>query len=153
MSGKWMSGAVRILADPVPQAAKGSNSTGFPVSILAIWSLSNDYTALTAPGNPVYVVSAMFDTYQQLLDWYPDLDTAEGIRAAIHVHHDQKPEQPQGLNLDPVKLQAARTALTAQVKNHPCGIDAERCRSFVVAPGGCRNEHPSLPRAWRRLTT
>lgn len=90
--------------------------------------------ATVAPGEPVYVVSAMFDTHQQLLAWYPDPDTAERIRAAMQTHHDQKPEQPEWLNLGPVELQAARTTLTDWVAKHPCGIDAERCRGFVAGP-------------------
>ncbi len=90
--------------------------------------------ALVASGDPAYVMSAQFDTHQQLLGWYPDPDTAERIRAAMLAHHDQKPEQPEWLNLGAVELQAARTALTAWVAKHPCGINAERCRGFIMAP-------------------
>lgn len=90
--------------------------------------------AAIEPGVPIYVVSAEFDTHQQLLGWYPNPDTAERIRAAMQAHHDQKPELPEWLNLGPIELQAARTALTNWVAKHPCGIDAERCRGFVTGP-------------------
>lgn len=86
------------------------------------------------PGKPVYVVSAEFDTHLQLVGWHADQAEAARICAAMQAHHDQKPEQPEWLNLGPIELQAARTALTDWVAKHPCGIDAERCRGFVVAP-------------------
>lgn len=90
--------------------------------------------AVIEPGVPIYVVSAEFDTHQQLLGWYPKPDTAERVRAAMQAHHDQKPEQPEWQKLGPIELQAARTALTNWVAKHPCGIDAERCRGFVTGP-------------------
>lgn len=88
--------------------------------------------AVVTPGEPVYVVSAEFDTHLQLVGWHPDQAEAARICAAMQAHHDQKPEQPEWLNVGPVELQAARNALTAWVALHPCGIDAERCRGFTV---------------------
>lgn len=49
------------------------------------------------------------------------------------MYHDQKPEQPEWLNLGLVELQAARTALIDWVAKHLGGIDADRCRGFVMA--------------------
>lgn len=90
--------------------------------------------ATISPGTPVYVISAEFDTHLQLVGWHPDQAEAERIRAVMQAHHDQKPEQPDWQSLGPVELKAARTALTDWVAKHPCGIDAERCRGFVMAP-------------------
>lgn len=63
-------------------------------------------------GHPIYGVSASFDTHHHLLGWFPDPDEAEKLRAAMQVHHNQKPEQPAWLILGLVELQAVRTALT-----------------------------------------
>lgn len=76
------------------------------------------------------MISAEFDTHLQLVGWHPDQAEAERIRAAMQTHHGQKPEQPDWQKLGPIEPQAARTALT----EYACGIDAERCRGFLVAP-------------------
>lgn len=85
-------------------------------------------------GKPVYVVSAEFDTHLQLVGWHADQAEAARICAAMQSHHNQKPEEPDWLSLGPIELQAARAAQTDWVAKHPCGIDAARCRGFVVAP-------------------
>lgn len=85
------------------------------------------------PGDSIYVISTEFDTHLQLVGWNPDQAEAERIRAGMQAHYDQKPAQPDWQNLGPVELKAARTVLTGWVAKDPCGIDAERCRGFVMA--------------------
>lgn len=83
-----------------------------------------------ALGAPVYVVSALLDTQQQLLALHPDDSTAQQVRDAMQRHHDKKPCQPLWLGRHP--SMPSHEAWNALIAKHPVGAVATLCTGFVV---------------------